>query len=384
MLTEVSYVRRARAAAEVIAPLSARIERERSLPPEAVGALVGAGVYKMLVPLAFGGGEAPAATLLEVIEELARADGSAGWCAMIGATSALMSAYLEPELAREVYGPADAITCGSFAPLGRAELVEGGYRVRGRWPFASGCEHASWRMGGVLVGAGGPGGAAGRAPEPRSVLFRADETKIFDTWHVSGLCGTGSHDFEVAERVVPATRVFSLFGPPKQPGALYRLPLFGLLAAGVAMVSLGLARRAIDVFTELAGAKRPPGSKQPIAHRELVQLHLAQAEAKARSARAFLFDALGRVVDEVDAGDAASLRSRALLRLAAAHAAAEAAAAVDLVYHAGGASSVYAESPLQRCFRDVHVATQHVMVSPTSTTLAGRVLLGLESDVTTL
>ncbi|HEU4533884.1 MAG TPA: acyl-CoA dehydrogenase family protein, partial [Polyangiaceae bacterium] len=143
MPAETSYVARARTAAEAIAPLSARIERERGLPPEAVGALVGAGVYKMLVPRELGGGEAPPATLLEVVEELARADGSAGWCAMIGATSALMSAYLEPDLAREVYGPADAITCGSFAPLGRAEPAEGGgYRVRGRWPFASGCEHA--------------------------------------------------------------------------------------------------------------------------------------------------------------------------------------------------------------------------------------------------
>jgi indole-3-acetate monooxygenase len=378
MSDEVSYVDRARAAAELIAPLSARIERERGLPPEAVRALVEAGVYKMLVPREFGGGEAPAATLLEVIEELARADGSAGWCAMIGATSGLMSVFLEPDFAREVYGPPGAITCGSFAPMGRAEPAEGGYRVRGRWPFASGCEHASWRMGGALVA-----DEVGAVPAVRSVLFRADETRVIDTWQVSGLCGTGSHDVEVGEIVVPAARVFSLFGAPRHRGAVYRVPIFGLLAAGVAAVSLGIARRAVDAFVELAAGKRPLDAKRSIAHRELVQLTLAQAEAKVRSSRAFLFDALGRVVDEAGGGEA-SLRSRALLRIAAAQAAAESAAAVGLVYHAGGASSIYAASPLQRCFRDANVATQHVMVNATSTTLAGRVLLGLESNTSTL
>jgi alkylation response protein AidB-like acyl-CoA dehydrogenase len=205
-------VRRARVAAEVIAPLSARIEAERRLPEEAVRALVDAGVFKLLVPRAYGGAEATAATLVSVLETIARADGSAGWCAMIGASSGLMSAFLDDETARTIYAPDDAITGGVFAPMGRATPVDGGFRVSGRWPFASGCEHAAWRMGGVVVsGAPAAPGASG-APDVRSVIFEASETRIVDTWNVSGLRGTGSHDLEVADVWIPAARVFSLVG----------------------------------------------------------------------------------------------------------------------------------------------------------------------------
>src|SRR6185436_6052709 len=151
--------------------------------------------------------EAAPDTVLRVIEELARVDGSVGWCAMIGATSGLMSRYLDDVTAREVYGPADAVSCGVFAPMGRAVPEGGGFRVSGRWSFASGCRHSRWRMGGTLVeGELLPSGA----PDVRSVLFRADETTVHDTWEASGLRGTGSHDFEVKDVVVPRERTFSL------------------------------------------------------------------------------------------------------------------------------------------------------------------------------
>ncbi|MGZ3422486.1 MAG: acyl-CoA dehydrogenase family protein [Polyangiales bacterium] len=363
-------VGRAREAAEAIAPLSSAIEAQRRLPPEAVAALARAGAFKLLVPRAYGGAETTGLTLLSVIEEIARADGSAGWCTMIGATSGLMSAWLPEALAKEVYGADDAITSGVFAPIGKAVATEGGYRVSGRWPFASGCEHSSWRMGGVMVE-----GEEG----PKSILFKAEETRVIDTWSTSGLCGTGSHDVEVNDLFVPRDRMFSLFSKPRHEGALYRMPFFGLLAAGVASVSLGIARAAIDAIVTLAKKKTPVGSKRGIAHRELVQLQIAQAEAKVQSARAFLHQAMAHV----EAGSP-DLRTRALLRLAASHAATESAAAVDLAYEAGGATSIYSKHPLQRHFRDVHVATQHMMVSSQSTVLAGRILLDLESDTSTL
>lgn len=378
---DTSLVSRAQAAAAVIAPMAARIEGERRLPAEAVSALVHAGVFKLIVPRIYGGSETSVGTLLAVIQEVARADGSAGWCTMIGATSGLMSVFLEDDVAREVYGPADAITCGVFAPMGRAAPVEGGYRVSGRWPFASGCEHCAWRMGGTLVTGDAPQLLPSGAPDVRSMLFRDNETRVVDTWRTAGLRGTGSHDIEVNDVFVPASRSFSLFTDrPRHAGPLYRLPFFGLLAAGVAAVALGIARGAIDAFVELAKNKRPMGSKRGIAHRELVQLHVAQAEARARAGRAFLYEAIDTIEAEAAEREAASLRSRALLRLAAAHATTEAAAAVNLVYDAGGATSIYDQSPLQRHFRDVHVATQHVMVGATAMTLAGRILLDLESD----
>lgn len=370
---------RARAAAEVIAPLAVQIEKDRRLPSAAVEALVGAGVFKVLVPRTFGGSEAHPATMVAVIEEIARADGSAAWCTMVGATSGLMSMHLEEAVAREVYGPADAVTCGVFAPMGRAVATEGGYRVSGRWPFASGCEHSKWRMGGAIVmGEGGPAELLpSGAPDVRSMLFHADETRIHDTWETSGLRGTGSHDIEVNDVFVPRERSFSLItGAPTHAG--YTLPFFGVLASGVAAVGLGIARAAIDSFVTMARTKTPPGSKRTLAHRDLVQMDVARAEAKLRGARAFLYEAVAEATAKP------SLETRARLRLAASHAAEEAAAVVAIAYKAGGGSAIYAKSPLQRYFRDAHVVTHHIMVNDMATTLAGRVLLGVESDTSTL
>lgn len=375
---------RAKAAAEDIAPLAARIETERGLPSPAVEALVRCGAFKLLVPKVFGGAEAHPATFVAVLDQIARADGSAGWCAMIGATSGLMSVHLDEDIAREIYARDDAVTCGVFAPMGRAEKTDGGYRVSGRWPFASGSAHSQWRMGGAIVM--GPTGPAellpSGAPDVRSVLFRADETRIIDTWDTCGLRGTGSHDIEASDVLVPSSRTFSLLtGKPKHAG--YTLPFFGVLAAGVAAVGLGIARAAIDTFVTMAKTKTPPGSKRTLAHRELVQLDVAKAEAKLLSARAFLLEAVSDATP-ADGATPPSLALRARLRLAACHAAEESAAVTALMYQAGGGSAIYAKSPLQRQFRDSHVVTHHVMVSPTAAGLAGRILLGVESDTTTL
>ncbi len=388
MMIDETILARARTAAEVLAPLATQIEAGRRLPAPAVEALVRAGVFKLLVPKVYGGSQASPATMIAVIEAIARADGSAGWCTMVGATSGLMSVHLDDEIAREVYGPDDATTCGVFAPMGRAVATDdGGYRVSGRWPFASGCEHSAWRMGGTMVmGATGPELLPSGAPDVRSVLFRAEETKVIDTWDTSGLRGTGSHDLEVTDVVVPRARTFSLLsGQPKHAG--YTLPFFGVLASGVAAVGLGIARAAVDTFVTMAKTKTPPGSKRTLAHRELVQMDVAKAEARLRAARAFLFEAMDEAVaatqrDGTEAPPAIVARAR--LRLAASHAAEESAAVTALVYQAGGGSAIYTKSPLQRQFRDAHVVTHHLMVSRTATTLAGRVLLGVESDTTTL
>jgi alkylation response protein AidB-like acyl-CoA dehydrogenase len=378
-----ALVDRARAAGETIAPLAARIEAERRLPREAVDALVRSGAHKLLVPRSLGGSEASPSTFVAVLEELGRADGSVGWVAMIHATSGLMSALLPEPVAREIYGDGDALTCGVFAPMGRAVREAGGYRVSGRWPFASGCENSSWRMGGAIVASDPPDLLPGGAPHVRCLVFRADETRVIDTWNTSGLRGTGSHDLEVMDVLVPESRAFSFFTTePWARAPLYRAPFFGVLASGIAAVAIGIARNAVDALVTLAKKKQPVGSKRGIAHREIVQLAVASAEAKVRGARALLRDALADVEAELERGP--TLRARAVLRLAAAHATAEAASAVDLAYEAGGGTSIYATSPLQRAFRDVHTATQHVMVAKTATTLAGRILLDLESDTSAL
>jgi len=266
-----------------------------------------------------------------------------------------------------------------FAPMGRATAVDGGLRVRGRWPFCSGCQHSRWILGGVVVETHDPA-----RPELRSVLFHRDEIEIHDTWDTSGLRGTGSHDYSVADVFVPAARSFSLLGTPVHDAPLYRQPFFGTLAAGVAAVSLGIARAAIDALVELAAGKQAPGARKTLAHRELVQLQVARAEGLLHAARSGLFAAVTAAADEVTHTGAASLRTRAIVRVAACHATTAGGQAVDLVYEAGGGSSIYSNSPLQRCFRDAHVVTAHVMVNSTSLTSAGRVLLGLDSETSML
>jgi alkylation response protein AidB-like acyl-CoA dehydrogenase len=364
-----------------------RTEEERRLSAPLVAALTEAGIFRMCVPRALGGGEVDPATLVETLAALAEGDGSAAWSAMIGATSGTVGAYLAADAAAEIYGnDPSTITGGVFAPLGRATAVPGGYRVTGRWAFASGCEHCAWLMGGcVVLDDGKPRLLASGAPDTHLLLFPAGEVEIIDTWNVAGLRGTGSHDLAVTDRFVPAARAVSVIsGRPRHPGPLYAFPLFGLLALGIAAVALGLARGAIDELRRLAAAKTPSGSRRLLAERSMVQVQVAEAEATLRAARAFLFDAVAAAWATARAAGAMSLEERALVRLASTHAALSAARVVDLMYNAGGGTSIYAPSPLQRQFRDVHVLTQHIMVSPPTLELTGRVLLGLDTDTAML
>jgi alkylation response protein AidB-like acyl-CoA dehydrogenase len=360
-----------------------RIERERRLTPELVQAMAAAGVFRLLVPRALGGLEVEPTTFVTTVEALAEADGSAGWCAMIAATSAVIAAYLAEDVAREIYGRPDVVTGGAFAPQGTATVVQGGYRVRGRWAFGSGCESCHWLMGGTVVTDGGrtralPSGA----PDPRLMLFPAGEARVIDTWTVSGLRGTGSHDFTVEDVFVPAGRSISLVTDrPRASGALYAFPVFGLLATGIASVALGIGRRALDEVTTLAGAKTPALGRRLLRERPMIQVRVAEAEAALGSARAFLLETIDAAWTAAGREGAIPLALRARLRLAATASALGAARAVDAAYEAGGASSIYATSALQRCFRDVHALTQHMLVAPATLELVGRVLLGVETDV---
>jgi alkylation response protein AidB-like acyl-CoA dehydrogenase len=341
----------------------------------------------MCVPRALGGGEIDPLTQIRVLELLAGADGAAGWCGMIGATTGVISAYLPVDVAGEIYGKApDVVTGGVYAPKGTAITVDGGYRVSGRWPFASGCEHCEWLMGNSVIEEDGkPRQLGNGAVETRLMFFPARDVHIIDTWSVAGLQGTGSHDMVVSDLFVPCERSVSLItDPPRHPGALYTFPVFGLLALGIAAVALGIARSAIDALTRLAVGKTPTGSRRRLAERAVIQVEVAQAEAALRSARAFLTEIVAGAWETASAQKPISTECRALLRLAATHATTSAAHAVDRMYNAGGGTSVYDSCPLQRHFRDIHVLTQHLMVAASTYELTGRTLLGLEADTTML
>lgn len=376
----------ARALAPQAAEHAAQGERERRLAPSLVDAVSHAGLFRLCVPAAVGGLEAPAATLVEAVEALSQGDGAAGWCVAISATSGLVGGYLPADSAREIFGRADAICGGVFAPRGRATAEGDGFRVSGRWPFASGCEHCTWLMGGSIVEENdGVRVLPNGMPDVRLMLAPAGEFAIHDTWHVAGLRGTGSHDIELRERLVPTEHSASVFSdPPVQTGPLYAFPLFGLLALAIAGVALGVARGALGDLVELASGKTPTGSRRLLAERPTVQSETAQADARLRAARAFLYGSVAEAWDSAVSRGEVSIEQRASLRLAAAHAAVTGADVVTTAFRLGGGTVIYERSPLQRRLRDAHVVTQHMLVAPANFELTGRLLLGVTTDTTQL
>jgi alkylation response protein AidB-like acyl-CoA dehydrogenase len=337
---------------------AARTEREGTLPRPLVDELAAAGLFRLCLPRELDGPEVGPRVLVEVFATLARGDGAAGWCTMIGATSGLVAGSLPREAAAAIYGDPLVISGGVYAPLGRAEPADGGYRVSGRWPFASGCRHCDWLMGGCLVD-----GAV-----PRLALVPAGSARIIENWEVAGLRGTGSHDIAIDDVHVPAAHTASLLADRPWPaGVLYRLPIFGMLAVGIAAVALGIGQGAID---DLIADPGRPSSR--------VQAAVARAQAQLAAARALLELELDRAFEQASAGGEVEPARRAALRLAASHAAHTAAEVARAMFELAGASAIHERHPLQRRFRDAHVATHHVMVAPATFPVVGRVLMGLD------
>jgi alkylation response protein AidB-like acyl-CoA dehydrogenase len=371
-------------AANALAPLIASYreesERERALPDALVGALAQADLLRMYVPKAQGGLEADPVTFLRVLEALAQADGAVAWNVMNWGAGALYAARLAEPAAREIYGgDPSVVISASLAPKGRAEAVAGGYRISGRWPLASGCTHASWLVAGsVIIEGGQPRFRPDGAPDVRLMFVPRADCEILDTWYAAGLRGTGSHDFAIQEAFVPQERTFAFpDGLSHEPGPLYRGSIFDGLVRLLGPVALGIARAALDTFTDLAGRKVPTRTASLLRDRATVQAQVAQAEALVRSARALLFETTTATWETLCAGGPLSEEQSALQWLAAVHAATSCAQAVDIVYTLGGATSVYTTSRLERCFRDIHVVTQHVGVSPWQWERVGRSFLGL-------
>jgi indole-3-acetate monooxygenase len=363
-----------------IARRADEIEAARRMPDDLARRMAQAGMFRLLVPHRYGGAQAHPWEFFDALTASARQDGAAGWCQMIGATTGLLAASLPEPWADAIYGGnPDVITTGVTAPLGRAEPVDGGYRVSGRWPFGSGSQVSDWICGGCLVMEDGqPRQTAKGLPESLLMLFPASEVTIHDTWHTSGLCGTGSHDIEVRDAFVPEGRWSVLGGRAQVDAPLYRFPVLGLLALGVSAVAVGIAEHAIDAFVDLATSKVPTGSRRTLAERTGTQKDLARAASLIRAARAFTADAIDRAWAQAEREGRLGLDVKADLRLAATHNTWSAVEAVDLMYHLGGGSSVYESSVLQRCFRDVHVATQHIMVAQPTYEVVGKVMLGID------
>ena len=376
----------AEALLETVAARAADTEQQRRLPADLAAELAQACLFRMLVPKSLGGAEADVATLFTTLEQLGRADAATGWCVMIGGTTALISAWLTKEHAREIWADPNVITGGVFAPMGRALLDGDDYVVSGRWAWGSGSANCSWLLGGAVIMEGSemrrlPNGA----PDHRMMVMRRHEVELIDTWDALGMRGTGSGDLAAKDVRVPQSRSVSFItDTPREAGPLYRFAPFGLLALGIAAVASGNALGALDDLKALAVAKKGQGSSRSLVERGVVQADFAVAQADLDAARALVHAEIAAAWDRVVAGDTLDLPARARLRLAATRLTQVSARVAAKMHELAGGTSVYASHPLNRRFRDAHVATQHVMVAPPTLELAGRVLLGLPVDASML
>jgi indole-3-acetate monooxygenase len=371
--------------AREFASRAAEIEHARRVPADISQQMASAGFYRMLIPATYGGLEASPLVAAQVFETLARGDASCGWVAFIGATSGTVLARLPPDTARELFPHPDTMIAGVFAPSGQADLRDGGFEVNGHWQWGSGTQNAQWILGGCTITEDGePLRTSSGAPRTHMLAFAPDQVHFQDTWHVSGLRGTGSLDFEVRDAFVPEGRAVGYLIKENPQRPLYQFPQFALLALGIAAVALGAARGAIDDLVEIAATKVRAGGSVRLAERAYAQMEVAKAEAVLRSARAFYYETLDAAWQKALRGQPIPLDERRDLRLATTHATNAAVQAVDAVYTLAGGTSVYETSALQRRFRDVHVATQHIMVGPSTLETIGRLLLGVETNTAML
>ncbi|HEY7563653.1 MAG TPA: acyl-CoA dehydrogenase family protein [Acidimicrobiia bacterium] len=348
-------------------------EAQRRVEPGFIKELTGSGLAAYSLPIAYGGHGGDVATLLEAVRRIGVADGSAAWVTMIYSTASLAAHYLDDAAVKKVFtsGPA-TISSGVLAPRGVAVRAGHEFVLSGRWPFASGCLDAEWISLGAMVD----------DPEVPGRLLNfylpMESVEIVDTWDVVGLRATGSHDVVVREQVVPPALAFDLTETPRTEDPIARFPIYGLLAACIGAVTLGIARAAVDVALELGGAKVPTGSRRRLVDRPAFQEAVARSEAELEAATRLLFGRAGAQTGR------ASIEDRARLRMAATYAVDSAAAVVDRMYRAAGGTSIYSGSPLQRQLRDVHTATQHMMVAQPTWELTGRVIAGIDTDISGL
>jgi indole-3-acetate monooxygenase len=378
------WLDKARSLEPLVAQYRDDAERERQLPRPIFDAFHEIGFARMMAPKEFGGAQVHLCDAMEVVEEFARQDGSVGWNASISIGDGVWAGYLPDEAARIMYATGSVHMAGNitYYPGCVAVPAPGGYHLTGRWPFASGCNGADWLLAGAPVMEGenprlGPDGK----PQVRVFAFPVEKGKLLDTWYTTGLRGTGSHDFEAKDVFVPegftvgAERVWGVQPPEVTVG--YARPFSDFGAPLAAAVALGIARDSIESIRALVMKKAEAGDTNWLARLPSVQEKVGQAEEMRRTARMSLFQSVREMAD-LPRDEPPHLPTR----VASTAAAAAAVKVVDMMFEAGGTSSIYATSRLDRCFRDVHTAARHALVNPRSIVESGqRILLaGLLPD----
>jgi alkylation response protein AidB-like acyl-CoA dehydrogenase len=360
---------------------SDEVERERRLTPQVVEALKAAGCFRMNMPKIWGGPEVPSPEQVEIIEEISKGDASAGWCVMIGCDSGLYSGFVEDGAARRLWPELDMVQAGWVYPIGRAEEVDGGYRVSGRWMFCSGSTHADNIAAGCTVFKDGkPVLHESSRPMWRIMVAPKTQWEVLDTWHTTGLRGTASNDYTTrGESVfVPAEHSF-IFTEPKRAGPLWARP--DTLLRKMSGIPLGLARRAIDEVSEMMQGKVEMPAGRLYRDIDRVRTGIADANMRLGAARSYVFSSLEHQWRKIEAGEVLTRQERADVWLSRLNAFQAARDVIRTLYDLVGGSAVYGEkSCLDRALRDVETMCQHVTGQRKGLESVGGLLLDLESE----
>lgn len=353
----------------------AEFEEKRHVPRDVIDVFKDAGLYRASAPKRFGGDALPPAEFLRLIERISVVDGSAGWVASFGSSLVYLAA-LPLDTQAELYadGP-DVAFAGGLFPVQPAEGVGGGYRVSGRWRFASGCMGAD--VLGVGIKAGENKAGEDKYGRPLTAVLRPGQVKIAENWDVIGLRGTGSHDLVVDGAVVPEEWTFVRGSESTVDESLYRYPTVPYASQVLAVVGLGVARAALDHVIAQGGRSGYTGAPKP-AERATYRIAAGQAEAQLRSARAFFYEATEEAWATVQVGDPATADQASMLRLASTHLAKASFEVVRAAYQLGGIDAVADGSPLQRHLRDASVVPQHAFLQEGMYDGAGAVLMGVQ------
>lgn len=348
----------------------------RQLPSDLVASLQTAGAFRIAMPRSWGGPELPLREQIEIVEMLATADPSVGWCVMIGSDGGFYSSFLDDESGRELWPDLDVPTAGWVFPAGRAREVADGYVVQGHWSFGSGCTSAGVIGGGCLVVDDDGEYVLGADDQPRALfaLAPASSFEILDTWHTTGLAGSGSNDYRCRDLFVPRRHTFRFTDDVQRDGALYAFR--GAFVANMQGVGLGLARRALDEAIEIASTKvlRP----QMVDMRDVARVReaIADAEMLLRSARAYVYDSIDAAWARLAAGGEMTTRERADLALSRVQSFRVAKQVALAMVQLTGTQAIYRTSVLDRLVRDAITINQHVAASAGLVEAVGGMLLG--------
>ena len=373
-------IARARQLQPAIAASADEVERTQRIPEPLLAELHRSRVFRMLMPRSVGGDEIEPWIYLRAVEAVGQADASIAWNLFVANSSALIAPFLALEPARAIF--TDPCTVVAWGPpnTSQARAVAGGYRVSGRWSFASGCRAANWM--GAHCQVIEPDGSLrlnhlGR-PAIRTLLFPAGQAQLEDTWNTIGLRGTASDSYSLADAFVPEAFSATRENPSlrRDPGRLYAFPMQGLYAVGMTGVAIGTARAMLEAFKELAGGKVPRGLKR-LADSPVVHAEYARNEAKLGAAHAYLSETLREIWDGVEGTEIIAIPDRARVRLACAHAIQTATEVADYAYKAAGTDAIVPGSPFERRFRDIHTVVQQIQGRTAHFEAVGQILFGM-------